>query len=136
MALTADDCLYPRWRLKAEVFWPAETLAQSTKAAKAALNGGLIDQGNTKGTADGFSGTALDTAARWYVGYLAAQGRLDQMAGLPSAVDVRDEGSSSYSAAQLAEMVRLRDEFLEEYEDLVDTAAGDDGAFAVIQSRR
>lgn len=136
MALTADACLYPRWRLKAEVLWPSRSMAQSEKLARAALNGGLIDQGNAKAAADGFTGDAKDEAARWYAGYLAAQGRLDQMIALPGAVDVRDQGSSKYDPDQRDLMLRLRDEMLAGYDGLVGAAAGDDGSFAVIQSLR
>lgn len=118
MALSAEDCLYPRWELKAEVFWPAERMTQCIKLAKEALNGGLIPQANAQAVGDGFTGADKDTKARLWVGYLAAKGRLQQMAGLPSSVDARDEGASSYTADQRDKMAALRDDFLARYSAL------------------
>lgn len=120
MALTADACLYPRWRLKAEVFWPAKELADCTRLAKDALNTGLIAQATVRATAAGLTGDQLDDASLYLVGWYAADGRLQQMGGLPSTVDVRDEGSNSYTDAQREWMEAFRDEMLAAYQAILD----------------
>lgn len=109
MAVDPEDCLYPRWRLKAEVLWPGLSLAKVKTALAELIAQGVV-------ASAGLAVGVQDIATKWYTAYLAYDGRYQQLVGLPSSVDVRDEGSSSYSATQIALMAELRDQALAEFE--------------------
>lgn len=113
--LTAADMLYPKvGQIKADAVWPDEPLRTVLKDL-----GELLRLGYLKATADALTDEAKNTGAMHWTRYLAYGGAYQSLVGLPTSVDARDEGSSSYLLTQLTLMAGLRDQALADYTDVV-----------------
>lgn len=121
--LTPDEMLYPNiGQIKAEVVWQAKKYATCVKMAKEALQG-LIALGYAEAVARELEEPDKRRFAQHWTAYLAYKGRYQQMVGLPSTVDARDEGSSSYFVTQIQLMADLAAAELAAAEDVITAAA-------------
>lgn len=113
--LSWRDMLYPKvGQIKADAVWPDGKPKQIEDDLKE-----LLRQGYTKADADELAvGVRNDGAMKW-TRYLAYGGAYQSLVGLPTTVDARDEGSSSYLLTQLTLMAELRDQALADYTAVV-----------------
>lgn len=116
MAVQPADLLTPRGRLDPRVIWPTITPEVVTETLVAYLTEAEIeaaaippDQGH-------------DKAVKAWGYYRAKAAQYDALTGLPTTVEDRDEGSSSYLPTQLTLIRDERDGYLAEFQGLLDEA--------------
>ncbi len=117
--MTPLDLLTPKGRLVAAVLWPGENPAAVTERLTTWLT-----EGESEAAAI-MVGTAHDKAVKAWAYARAYDEKYQSLVALPSTVEDRDEGSSSYHREQMDRMAKLRDAALAEFQELLDTAEGE-----------
>ena len=115
MALNVNDFLTPRGTIDGGLLFPLEQPADT-----AARINEYLAQGYTR--AAKYPAATLeqkDLIAYAWVMYRTYDAVVDRMALTPASFSAADEGSVSYSSAQLKAMQEQRDKWLDTYNDLI-----------------
>jgi hypothetical protein len=118
MPLHASNLLEPKGELEAPVLWPGVELTVVVSGldeylAEGYIKAAAIDDADNK-----------DEAARQWAYHRAYRQKWKALLGLPSSVTSSDEGSSSYTQAQIDEWSRLASESLAHFNALISASAG------------
>jgi hypothetical protein len=127
VAISAQDVLSPKGKIIPQVIWPGlgpEAVDTKIRA--------FIQDADEQGAEDAAD---PDASRKIWVYYRAKAEQVERLLGTPSTATDSDEGSRSYTDAQIQSLIAERDALLEEFDDSI-VEEEDEDEYGTIQSYR